>query len=836
MLEYASIHLLDNPYFIDSAYDYFIPPSLSDTIRTGDFVAVPFGNANHPRIGLVTALKESPENPQAKHKPILEICRGNMSLNEEMLGLCFFMKEQTLCTVGDAVRAMIPASALSHLDEVYKPTEDADAARLKNRKAIDAPTLLICDFIRKRGSVSFDLLKTHFGPAAEKAVKKLTEASLIYKDYIVRSGAEKKEYVCSLSVDPITADEVLKGTSKEIRLRSANHGSILRYILDSDDEQVREREIIEACGVTKAQICALCDRGLISRSSREIQNDIPIPPKKDASELILSAEQSTAYDTLRDLSDSGEARAALLFGVTGSGKTSVMIKTIDHVLKKGKSVILLLPEIALTPQTLAIFCSRYGDRVAIIHSALSPSERFETYRKIKGGGADVVIGTRSAVFAPLENLGLIIIDEEQEHTYKSDMNPKYHTRDIARYRCAHNKALMLLASATPSFESYYKAKQGIYTLVTLKNRFGGAKLPDVTIADMRQETGSGSMSPLGALLCERLTKNQKNENQSILFLNRRGYNNFISCRSCGEAIRCPVCSVSMTYHVLNKNYDTGELRCHWCGRRMPLPLECPECGGEHLVKMGYGTQRVEQELCELLPDARILRMDTDTTSARDSYEQMLGKFRRHEADILLGTQMVTKGHDFADVTLVGVLLADSSLYLDDYRASERTFAMLTQVIGRAGRSSKAGEAVIQTNNPDNECIRLACAQDYESFYNTEIRLRKALVFPPFCDIVSVTLSSAVEKELLRASAIFSQMLGDALNKKDPASVPAVVFGPFEAPVYKVENKYRMRTVIKCRLNRASRELFSALLKDFTKVSGTGAKAVNISIDFNPSNL
>ncbi|MBR2850365.1 MAG: primosomal protein N', partial [Clostridia bacterium] len=387
-------------------------------------------------------------------------------------------------------------------------------------------------------------------------------------------------------------------------------------------------------------------------------------------------------------------------------------------------VIVLLPEIALTPQTLEIFCSRYGKRVAIIHSGLSEGERLDTYRRIKSGGADVVIGTRSAVFAPLDNLGMIVIDEEQEHTYKSDMNPKYHAKDIARYRSAHQNSLMLLASATPSFDSYYKAKEGKYALVTLKNRYGGAKLPRVSVVDMRKSAAGGVTSPLGNMLCEKLVETKERGNQSILFINRRGYNNFLSCRSCGEAVSCPTCSVSMTYHTYGGSYDRGELRCHWCGRRMPVPTTCPSCQSEHIARMGYGTQRIEQELSELLPTANILRMDTDTTSAKNAYEELLGKFRRREADILLGTQMVTKGHDFPAVTLVGVLLADASLYLDDYRAAERTFAMLTQVIGRAGRAVKEGEAIIQTNNPDNDCIRLACKQDYERFYENEIRLRK----------------------------------------------------------------------------------------------------------------
>ncbi len=832
MSEYAGIHLLDNPYFIDRSYDYFIPPDLRGTLREGDFVTVPFGNANHRRIGLVVALKGAPDDGTKDCKPILAACDRRMSLNEEMRELCFFMKEQTLCTVGDAVRAMIPASVLSHLEEVYRFSGKSPA---DGQGQFDAPTELICQFIYKRGSVRFDLLKSRFGPAAEGSVKKLVAAGLIKKDFEIRSAKEKSEYFCALAVDRARADAILKGNDPDCRLRSAAHLAILQYLVDSEIEEHPQKELLTATGATGAQIAALCDKGLVRRARRAVDRSTLSHVEKASQPLILNEEQSAAFATLQSLSDSSEAKAALLHGVTGSGKTSVMMKTIDHVLAKGKGVILLLPEIALTPQTLELFCSRYGKRVAIIHSGLSAGERLDTHRRIRSGGADVVIGTRSAVFAPLDNLGLIVIDEEQEHTYKSDMNPKYHARDIARWRCAHHKALLLLASATPSFESYYKAKRGSYTLISIKNRYGGASLPRVTIADMREETGSGSLSPLGSLLCSRLVENQKAGNQSILFLNRRGYNNFISCRSCGEALRCPTCSVSMTYHTLGNSYDRGELRCHWCGRRMPPPAVCPSCQSPHLTKMGFGTQRVEQELSALLPDAALLRMDTDTTVSRYSYEEMLGKFRRKEADILLGTQMVTKGHDFPNVTLVGVLLADASLYLDDYRAAERTFAMLTQVIGRAGRGKKAGEAVIQTNNPNSECIRLACRQDYESFYQTEIRLRRALVFPPFCDIVLLLLTSPDEKELLKASGILSGMLKRAVEDKE-SGIPAVVFGPFEAPVYKVENKYRMRMIVKCRLNRQSRALFSRLLRDFSKSASAGTRGLTLSIDFNPSTL
>ena len=832
MSEYAGLHILKSPYHIDNAFDYFIPPHLRDVVRVGDFVSVPFGVSNKREIALVISLKDFPDNPEQKCKPIVSVCEKEFSLSDEMQKLCIFMKEQTLCTVGDAVKSFLPSSVLTKPYEVYKFSSDADSP---TRKSIDSPTLFIYDYIKKKGKVSLETLKSKFGPAVPPAMKTLTELGLIEKDFEIREASKKTENYYTLVITKEQALAIKDRSDVEFRLRSISHIGIVSYFISHEIVEIEEKKLMEACAVNQSQLKALCDKGILEKSYKVIDRGLAaIAPQGiayNSAPINLNDEQSQAFDTLRSLYNQDEPHAALLYGVTGSGKTSVILKTIDHVLEDGKGVIVLLPEISLTPQTLEIFCSRYGNRVAIIHSGLSEGERLDTYKRIKRGDADVVIGTRSAVFAPIANLGLIVIDEEQEHTYKSDKNPKYHARDIARFRCAHHNALMLLASATPSFESFYKAEQGIYTLVRLNNRYGSAKLPKVSVVDMRKAAG-GSTSPLGDLLCEKLVQTKADGNQAILFINRRGYNNFFSCRSCGNTITCPTCSVSMTYHTFGNSYDHGELRCHWCGKRSPTPTICPECGSVHLARMGYGTQRIEQELGELLPSAKILRMDTDTTSTKNAYEELLGTFRSQNADILLGTQMVTKGHDFPSVTLVGVLLADASLYLDDYRAAERTFSMLTQVIGRAGRANKEGEAIIQTSNPEHECIRLACSQNYDAFYQNEIRLRRQLKFPPFCDIALMTLTSADEKELARASTQLSQKFNEAVTG-EYKDLPIVAFGPFEAPVYKVENKYRMRMVIKCRLNKRSRAMFSAILKNFSK---SGARNISLSIDFNPSTL
>ena len=827
MSAYAGIYLLDTPYCIDSSFDYYIPPHLRRDILCGDFVAVPFGVANKTKIGLVASLKEVPDKPNIDYKSVISVLDKTLSLSEETLGLCMFLKEHTLCTVGDAARAITPISLHSKMEDVYFPTESV------SDKIIDSATAIVLEFIQKKSGASISSLKSKFGPTTEPALASLMSAGLVRRDFTVKSVSEKFEEYCSLTVSRERAAAIARGDEPP-KLRSEKQAELIAFLSSLEaDARITAKVLIESCGATRAQLNALRDKGLITVTRETVDRGLGlIKYEKNEKEIILNDEQTAAYETLCSLCDADEARGVLLHGVTGSGKTSVMLKTIDHVLKNGKGVIVLLPEIALTPQSLSIFCARYGNRVAIIHSALSAGERIDTFKRIKEGDADVVIGTRSAVFAPVSDLGLIIIDEEQEHTYKSDMNPKYHTRDVARYRAAYHKGVMLLASATPSFESYKKALDGKYTLIELKHRYGGATLPKAVIEDMRPEIQSGNTSPLGSFLCKRLSEVKNEGNQSILFINRRGYNNFISCRKCGDAIKCPECSVSMTYHTVTGSYDNGYLACHWCGKRQPVPTACPSCSDTHLSRVGYGTQRVEQELTSLLPDAKILRMDTDTTGEKSAYEELLGKFRRHEADVLLGTQMVTKGHDFPDVTLVGVLLADSSLYLDDYRAAERTFAMLTQVIGRAGRSSKSGIAVIQTNNPDNECIRLACAQDYRSFYESEIKLRRLLVFPPFCDIALLTLVSPNETELAKASTLLSEKIGEYMNGTY-SDLPLIAFGPFEAPVYKVENKYRMRMVIKCRANKRTREMLSELLKYF---SSSGAHSLTLSVDINPTNL
>ncbi len=829
MSNYAGVSLLDNPFSIDGIYDYRIPEELERDVCAGAFVTVPFGTANHRRLGLVVEVKDRSKYPETK--AIVAVCPEQLTLNREMLGLCDFMRLRTLCTTGDAVRAMIPAVALSRLVVTYSVSKDSIPTASDDLPSSD---LFVYEYVARGGEVRFDRIRTQFGAGVETRLRRLcTNGFLIKKTVFLDPSEGKIERVFSPALSVEESYALIDGeTVGEVRLTTPKQKKILRTLIESESPMTAS-ELCEAAGVTDSPIKTMLSKGIVeARESRADRNPYADISYVGAPPLSLNGEQSEAVETLSQLAFSGEAKAALLHGVTGSGKTVVMTALIDRLLERGRGVILLLPEIALTPQSVSIFCARYGDRVAVIHSALSAGERYDAYCRIRDGRADVVIGTRSAVFSPVKNLGAIIIDEEQEHTYKSDRNPKYHARDIARYRCAANNALMLLASATPSIESYKKAKDGVYTLIRLCHRYGNAVLPNVEISDMRREAGGGTLSPMGEKLIRELGRVFEAGEQSLLFLNRRGYNHFMSCRSCGEALTCPACSVALTYHTRRGTYEAGDMVCHWCGKRMPVPRVCPSCGSEHLSRMGFGTQRAEEELKQILPQARVLRMDTDTTTTKFAYNEMLGSFRKHEADVLLGTQMVTKGHDFPDVTLVGVLSADTTLYLDDYRAAERTFAMLTQVVGRAGRGNKKGMAVIQTSNPDSEIIRLACAQDYESFYEREIRMRKLLSFPPFCDIALLTVSGTLENEVLRGATLMDRELRSRLSGEF-CDVQAMLFGPFEAPVYRVDHKYRMRMVIKCRLNRRTLAMLADILCQFNQKAG---RRLSMSADLNPSNL
>ena len=821
MPRYISAYVLSAPYHIDRPYDYYVPEQFEGDVEIGSVVSVPFGMSNRRTFALVTEIKG--ECNYSRVKPVMSVCDRRFSLSEELIELCFFMKEHTLCTIGEAVRCMLPSAVLTKSEQTLSACEDFDQSSLTE------PESAIFEYVSSHPRVSTKKLYSELGEDAEGALTKLIRKGAILREYTVKENTNTvyKSYF-SLCIGKDAARDIAEGDpTAPVRLRSQKQREILSYIISHGRCELEE--ICTALDASTAQVKSLAEKGLLTlEKEEELRNpykDIKVDSEK---KNILSDEQREAFLSLSELYHKSGAHAALLWGVTGSGKTRVMKSMIDEVTRDGRSVIVLVPEISLTPQTVGLFCSFYGERVAVLHSALSAGERIDAYKRIKDGTVDVVIGTRSAVFAPLSNLGMIIIDEEQEHTYKSDADPKYHARDIARFRCAHTGSLMLLCSATPSVESFYKAKSGVYSLVCLRHRYGHATLPEVKLCDMRRELKASHISPLSRELISEINMARGRGEQSIIFLNRRGYNNFINCRECGEVIECPHCSVSLTAHRGANGEDT--LRCHWCGYTAPVPRACPYCNSEKLMRMGVGTQKAAEEISLFVPDAKIMRMDADTANTKSAYSEMLSSFRDKRADVLIGTQMVAKGHDFPDVTLVGVMCADASLSSDDYRANERTFSLITQVVGRAGRASKKGMSLIQTFKPDSEIIELCRQGDYEAFYEKEIEIRRSFIWPPFCDIVLLTLTADTEADAQRLSVTLSESF-KSLADKLSRDIPMIAYGPFEAPVYKLNEKYRMRMVIKTKLQRSTRAMFSQLLAEFT-----GGSGVSLSIDFNPNSV
>ena len=584
------------------------------------------------------------------------------------------------------------------------------------------------------------------------------------------------------------------------------------------------RQLDEA-GISKATLDTLCKKGVLTVAeqdkSLDLFADIPFDPQP----LTLSEEQQKAFATLLPDLEDGKPHAALLHGVTGSGKTVVFLKLIERTLELGRRALVLVPEISLTPQMIRRLKSTFGSRLAVQHSALNNTERLLQWRMIQQGNADIVVGTRSAVFSPLHNLGLIIVDEEQEHTYQSESAPRYDAHDIAKKRAVMENALLVFASATPLTETYHAAQSGKLKLVTLTQRYGGCPLPSVDFIDMRAELTAGNPREVSRRLARELQENLDNGEQSILLLNRRGYRTIGMCTDCGHVLKCPNCSVPLVYHKPQQ-----ALMCHHCGQTVhPLPTLCPECGGK-IHYSGFGTQRVEEELAELLPSARILRMDQDSTGKKNAHETMLAQFARHEYDILLGTQMVAKGLDFPQVTLVGVLAADLSLYVDNYRAAERTFSLLTQVVGRAGRGGSAGRAVIQTYTPENDVIQCAARQDYQGFYEREIRMRQLRRFPPFADLFTFTVSGTEEGAVLRAAVAVREELRRLCALPELAAGEPEVLGPAPAPVMKLNNRYRYRCLLVGKNDRPTREAVSWLLKAFA--NDRANRGMNLFVDCN----
>ena len=629
------------------------------------------------------------------------------------------------------------------------------------------------------------------------AVRAMLPAGLWFDEEGRRRAHDKTQEMARLLISA----EDASAAAQARRLRSPAQSAILEQL--AAFEAIPTRDLLVHAGAGRSSLKALEKAGIVELYQRETFRRVQIHVGQTEPLPRLSEEQQRAFEGIGERAESGESGAALLFGVTGSGKTSVYIHLIDQQLRRGKSVILLVPEIALTPQMIQTFSSHFGNEVAVLHSSLPIGERYDEWKRIKGGKAHVVIGTRSAVFAPCEDLGLLIIDEEQEETYKSENIPRYNARDVAKYRCAQSGCLLLLGSATPELTSMYAARTGRYGFFRLENRYNEQALPKVEIVDMKRELRRGNGGSISALLREEIETNLSRGEQSILFINRRGANRLVSCGECGYTYRCPRCSVSLTYHSVS-----DRLICHYCGFSRRPDEACPVCGGT-LRRIGAGTQMVETELKELFPDTEILRMDTDTVTPAGSHEKLLDRFREENIPIMVGTQMVTKGFNFENVTLVGVISADQSLYAGDYRAGERTFSLITQVVGRSGRGAKPGRAVIQTFTPDNEIIVQAARQDYEAFYQAELELRRLQETPPFSELLAITVSGVNEDHVVRACRALRQRLDELV---DPAS-GARILGPAPLAVARVNNRYRYRVMIYAARAQGQRALVASVVME-----------------------
>ena len=804
-------------YWVDRPFSYRIPAALADRIVPGVRVVVPFGRGNRRTEGIVLS-KCPAETENHRLKSVSAVLDSEPVLSDEMLRLAVWLHDRYFCTVYEAVHAMLPAGLWYRMEDVYSLCGGIDRERAYDAAGESSAERTVVEAVFAHGGkCPLEDIRTVFGSSdPSHALQSLVRKGILEPDSTQkRRIGDRKVRMIALLIPPEEAMELAQRKEKRAPLQAA----ILRLLCTL--ERVSFSELSYFTGASSAAVNALVKAGAVESTMEEVfRRSYPADAERQPLP-ILNQEQQAAFDGIDSLYDGKNAAASLLQGVTGSGKTAVYIRLIEAMRKRGKASILLVPEIALTPQMIRIFSSCFGDDIAVLHSSLAVGERYDEWKRIRAGKARVVIGTRSAVFAPCRDLGLIIIDEEQEYTYKSENTPRYHARDVAKYRSVYHGGLLVLGSATPDLESRWRAEQGKYRYFRLDSRFNARSLPAVDIIDMRKELHAGNGTSLSRVLIDSLKENLENGEQSILFLNRRGTASLIACGECGHTYSCPNCSVHLTWHGNRKR-----LICHHCGFTRILDERCPECGGL-LEQYGTGTQKLEEELSQALPEAEILRMDADSVSHEGSHEKILTRFREQKIPILLGTQMVTKGLDFENVTLVGVINADQSLYTGDYRASERCFSLITQVIGRSGRGSKTGRALIQTFTPNNQVLYLASQQDYEGFYESEIRLRKLQNCPPFSDIVTVTASGTDESSVLRCCTY----IRDRLRAETGSREDTDVLGPAPLPVAKVNNRYRYRVTVHCRYDREIRRRIATLLTDCN--TAKEYRGVSVFADYNP---
>jgi primosomal protein N' (replication factor Y) len=791
-------------YPIDRPFDYIVPETLTSIIEPGARVKVPFG----PRkvIGYITKLKEESDLEASKLRPIHELVDLEPVLTNELLDLSKWLAEQTLSYEIDAMQVMLPAAMRAKYEKFILVNEPEEINDIEFNLFLAGR-----DRVPMKEAESRNLLGVLKGLVKDEIVTVDTKVS--------QQTAMKKVRMIRMEKAP-----ELERIKETLNQNAKRQIELVNWMIDNAGKIIPAKSITEELGIQSTVIKALIERGAAYEEYEEVYREPEAPGLKDVPiPLHLTEEQDIALESISTSIQNEKPETFLLHGVTGSGKTEVYLRAIQQVLANGKEAIVLVPEISLTPQMTARFKARFGPLVAVMHSALSSGEKYDEWRKIRRGEVKVVVGARSAIFAPFENVGIIILDEEHEGTYKQEDTPRYHARDVAIKRAEYYNCPVILGSATPSLESYARATKGVYTLLTLMKRARNQALPEVAIVDMRNELKSGNRSMFSVALAEAIRKRLEAGEQSILFLNRRGFSSFVLCRDCGTTVECPNCDISLTYHRANER-----LKCHYCGHEERVPLICPECESEHIRFFGTGTQKVEEEIANLVPEARVIRMDVDTTRRKGSHERLLRQFSEGKADILLGTQMIAKGLDFPNITLVGVLAADTTLHLADFRAAEKTFQLMTQVSGRAGRHELPGEVFIQTYSPEHYAIELAKEHHYEPFYNLEMAARRQYGYPPF---YFVTLIQFTHEDVLKVADYAGRASTFLQSNLSPETV---IIGPTAAAISRVNNRYRYQCLLKYKKEPKLTETLQQLIRlyrtDWIKAGLT------MSVDVDPVSI
>lgn len=816
VLPYAEVIVEITAKKLDRIFHYSIPPALRECLRIGSRVIVPFGNRTLG--GYVSGFSETPGVSGVKD--IIDVTDEDSLLSEDLLTLAGWISEKYMCSKVEAVRAMLPARTRTAAGHKYIfPLENNDLFHEEKVKLLNAAEKNIYELVLKSGAVSSRELREKLGNTkAGKVLKKLTESGLVRVSEGVMPEAGPR-VIQTVSVAP---DLDLVKVIDSLK-RAPKQAAVLKAAAEKGPLSIGE--LVEMSATNSGVVRELIKKGFLTRQSFETRRD-PYGSKsfEQTKPLELTRPQADVLENINTALNNRKHQVFLLYGVTGSGKTEVYLQAIDKCLKQGRQAIVLVPEISLTPQMVERFKGRFGELVAVLHSRLSAGERFDEWKLIKAGKVKVVVGARSAVFAPFDDPGLIIIDEEHESSYKQEDNPKYHAREAAIARARLGNGVVILGSATPSVESYTRAAAGKYSLLRLPDRVANRPMPEVTVVDLRDELNSGNRSIFSRLLVKKIQAVLERKEQVILFLNRRGYSTFVICRECGLVMNCPKCSITLTFH-------SGEnlLRCHYCDFRRKAPDICPKCGSKSIRHFGIGTQKVEEEVLKRFPDAKTARMDMDTTSTKGSHERILEDFKKRRVDILIGTQMIAKGLDFPGVTLVGVITADTALNLPDFRSAEKTFQLLTQVAGRAGRGELPGEVVVQTYNPEHYSIINARQHDYRSFFAEEIKVREAMEYPPYSSLIRILIYGMEENSVIRGAEVLAHELNRLVNIHD-MGLEQPILGPAPAALNKLRNRYRWQICIKGKQGQQVRQIAKTAIENIEVSPWFSNLGVSIDVD------